>query len=57
MWIKEKTELEETMGIWSGLVRILVEIVSDSALNPKSSCMMSTEVPQVTHAGRASAPL
>lgn len=57
MWIKEKTELEETMGIWSGLVRILVEIVSDSALNPKSSCMMSTKVPQVTHAGRASAPL
>lgn len=57
MWITEKTELEETMGIWSVLVRILVEIISNSALNPKSSRVMSTEVPQVTHEGRVSAPL
>ena len=41
MWIQEKTELAETMGIWSVLVRILVEIISNSALNPKSSRAMS----------------
>lgn len=56
MWIQEKTELAETMGIWSVLVRILVEIISNSALNPKSSRAMSTEVPQVTHEARVSAP-
>ena len=56
MWIQEKIELEETMGIWSVLVRILVEIISNSALNPKSSRAISTEVSQVTHEGRVCQP-